>query len=77
MLVDLSTHWKNVSLITDAYDIASDYLGRSGLIPCQVESYDPLLDAIIEDFRSGVRNKLRLADRAIVRFERSFARDVR
>jgi hypothetical protein len=73
MLVELSTHWQNVDSVTDAYDIAADYLVRRGLIARQVDPYDPLLDEIIENFRTGVRNKIRLANRAIVRFERSLA----
>jgi hypothetical protein len=62
-------------LVTDAYQIAEDYLRRSGLILRQVEPYDPLLDEIIEGLRSGVRNKIRLADRAIVHFERSLVKN--
>jgi hypothetical protein len=31
----------------------------------------PLLDPIVEDFRAGNRNKLRLANRAIARIEKA------
>ncbi len=72
MLVDLATHWKNVNLVIDAYQIAAGHLSQRGLIPRHIETYDPLLDAIVQDFRSGARDKIRLADSAIVRFERSF-----
>jgi hypothetical protein len=69
MFIDLEAHLTSVDLIADAYKIAADSLSKRGLIPRDVESYDPLLDTIVEEFRSGVRNKIRLADRVIVRFE--------
>jgi hypothetical protein len=62
-----------VDVVGDAYHIAANYLRRTGRIPNEVDFHQPLFDSIVEDFRSGNRNRLRLANRAIVRFERADA----
>ena len=58
-----------VDVVGAAYDIAANYLKRMGLIPHDVDFHQPLFDSIVEDFRDGNRNRLRLANRAIARFE--------
>jgi hypothetical protein len=59
-----------IEVVGDAYHIAANYLTRTSLIPPRLDIYQPLLDAIVEDFRGGTHNKLRLANRAISQFER-------
>jgi hypothetical protein len=58
-----------VGVVGGAYDIAANYLKRMGCIPPEVDLHPPLFDSIVSDFRAGHRNKLRLANRAIARFE--------
>jgi len=43
---------------------------QTGQIPIGLDIYQPLLDSIVEDYRAGQKNKLRLANRAIARFEK-------
>ena len=57
-------------VVSDAYDIAANYLATTGVISDRFEIHHPLLDAIVQDFRAGNTNKLRLANRAIAQFER-------
>ncbi len=64
-------------VVSDAYDIAANYLAKTGVISDRFEIHKPLLDvivqdldAIVQDFRAGNTNKLRPANRAIARFER-------
>jgi hypothetical protein len=63
-----------IDVVSGAYNIAANYLKRMGLIPHDVDFHQPLFDSIVEDFRDGNRNRLRLANRAIARFE--IAREV-
>jgi hypothetical protein len=58
-----------VDVVGGAYDIAANYLKKTGLIPQEVDLHPPLFDSIVRDFRAGNRNRLRLANRAIARFE--------
>jgi len=58
-----------VDVVGGAYDIAANYLKRTGRIPHEVNLHPPLFDSIVRDFRAGNINKLRLANRAIARFE--------
>jgi hypothetical protein len=60
-----------VDVVGDAYDIAANYLKRTACIPPEVDLHMPLLDSIVRDFRAGHQNKLRLANRAIARFEKA------
>jgi hypothetical protein len=59
-----------VDVIEDAYHIAANYLKQTGRLPADVDIHQPLLDWIADDFRSGKRRKLVLANRAIARFEK-------
>jgi hypothetical protein len=60
-----------VDVVGGAYDIAVGYLKRAGRIPPDMDFHQPLFDSIVEDFRTGKANKLLLANRAILRIERS------
>jgi hypothetical protein len=57
--------------VADAYRIAHEYLRRTGQIARDVHIHQTLLDAIIEEYRAGTHNKIRLANRAIARLARS------
>jgi hypothetical protein len=58
-----------VAVVGGAYDIAVNYLKKTGRIPADVDGYEPIFDSIVDDFRAGNTNKLRLANRAIARIE--------
>jgi hypothetical protein len=60
----------SVEVVGGAYQIAANYLKQAGGIPAALDIYQPLLDSIVEDYRAGQKNKLRLANRAIARFEK-------
>jgi hypothetical protein len=61
----------SVDVVGGAYDIAANYLKRTGLLPREVDLHPQLLDSIVEDFRAGKRNRIRLANLAIARFEKA------
>jgi hypothetical protein len=60
----------SVAVVGDAYAIAANYLKQTGRLAGDVDIHQPLLDSIVEDFRTGKTSKLILANRAIVRFEK-------
>jgi hypothetical protein len=55
--------------VSDAYAIAANYLRRSGAIPDTLATNDRLLEIIVKLLQHGEFNKIRLANKAIVRFE--------
>jgi len=57
-------------VVGDAYHIAANYLKMTGQLSGDVDIHQPLLDSIVDDFRSGKTNRLILANRAITRFEK-------
>ena len=59
----------NVEAVGDAYAIASDYLRRTGAISRTPAVNDRLLELIVGMFDRGECNKIRLANKAIARFE--------
>ncbi|SFH69402.1 hypothetical protein [Bradyrhizobium sp. cf659] len=59
----------NVELVSDAYAIAANYLRRSGAIPDTLVTNEHLLEIIIKLLQHGEFNKIRLANKAIGRFE--------
>jgi hypothetical protein len=59
----------NVEVVGDAYSIASNYLRRTGAIADTFATNERLLEIIIEIYQSGEFNKIRLANKAIARFE--------
>jgi len=73
MLVERGIQVMNVEVVSDAYAIASNYLRRSGAIPDSVATNDHLLEIILNLFHRGEFNRLRLANKAIARFESEIA----
>jgi hypothetical protein len=69
MLAERGLRVMNVGLMGDAYAIASNYLRRSGAISGALATNDRLLKIIAELFQHGERNKIRLANKAIAKFE--------
>jgi hypothetical protein len=69
MLVERGPQAINVETVGGAYAIASNYLRKAGLIPDTYVTNDQLLEVIVGIFRCGENNKIRLANKAIKRFE--------
>jgi len=69
MLVERGLQVMNVEAVGDAYAIASNYLRRSGAIADTIATNDRLLEIIVKMFHRGEQNRLRLANRAIAKFE--------
>jgi hypothetical protein len=69
MLVERGLKVMNVEVVGDAYAIASNYLRKTGAIADTIATNDTLLEIIIEMFHRGEYNKIRLANKAISRFE--------
>lgn len=69
MLVERGLKVMNVEVVGDAYAIASNYLRKTGAIPDHFVTNDRLLQIIVEMFHRGDGNKIRLANRAIAKFE--------
>ncbi len=74
MLVERGVRVMNMGVVGDAYDIASNYLRRTGAIPDNLATNDRLLEMIVKMFHRGEVNKIRLANVAIARFEALDAR---
>jgi hypothetical protein len=71
MLVERGLRVMNVEAVGDAYAIAANYLRRTGAIPDSFVTNEALLEIIVEMFQRGEINKIRLANKAIARFEAS------
>jgi hypothetical protein len=69
MLVERGLQVMNVEAVGGAYAIASNYLRRSGAIAGGLATNDRLLELIVQLFHRGEFNKLRLANKAIAKFE--------
>ncbi|MBH5371690.1 hypothetical protein [Bradyrhizobium glycinis] len=69
MLVERGLRVMNVELVSDAYAIAANYLRRSGAIPDTLVTDDRLLHLIVKLLQQGEFNKIRLANKAIARFQ--------
>jgi hypothetical protein len=69
MLAERGLRVMNVGVVGGAYGIASNYLRRSGVISGALATNDRLLRIIAELFQHGERNKIRLANKAIAKFE--------
>ena len=69
MLVERGIEALNVEVVGDAYAIASNYLRKSGVIPDTFATNERLLGIIVKLFQRGELNRLRLANRAIAKFE--------
>ena len=73
MLVERGLQVMNVEVVGDAYAIASNYLRRTGVISETLATNDLLLGIIVEMFQRGEFNKIRLANKAITKFEATVA----
>jgi hypothetical protein len=69
MLVERGFQAINVELVSDAYAIAANYLRRSGAMPDTLATNERLLEIIVKLLQHGEFNKIRLANKAIARFE--------
>jgi hypothetical protein len=69
MLVERGLQVMNVEVVGDAYAIASNYLRKAGAIPDTFATDERLLEIIVKLFQCGEFNRIRLANRAIGRFE--------
>jgi hypothetical protein len=69
MLVERGLRVMNVEVVGDAYAIASNYLRRSGTIPDSFATNERLLQIIVDLFQQGDFNRIKLANKAISRFE--------
>jgi hypothetical protein len=69
MLVERGLRVMNVEVVGDAYAIASNYLRRTGAIPDSFVTNERLLEIIMELFDHGEFNRIKLANKAIARFE--------
>ncbi len=70
MLVEHGLQVMNVEVVGDAYAIAANFLRNSGAIADSFATNERLLEIVVELFRRGEYNKLRLANKAIARFEK-------
>jgi hypothetical protein len=69
MLVERGLGVMNVELVSEAYAIAANYLRRSGAIPDTLVTDEHLLEIVVKLLQHGEFNRIRLANKAIVRFE--------
>ncbi|HKS18946.1 MAG TPA: hypothetical protein VJS63_07030 [Bradyrhizobium sp.] len=69
MLVERGLQVMNVEAVGEAYAIASNYLRRTGAIADTLATNERLLGIIVQLFQHGEFNKIRLANKAIARFE--------
>ena len=69
MLVERGLRVMNLEVVSDAYDIASNYLRKTGAISDSIATNDTLLEIILQMFQRGECNRIRLANKAIARFE--------
>jgi len=69
MLVERGLRVMNVEAVGDAYAIASNYLRRTGAIADSFVTDERLLEIIVGMFHRGEMNKIRLANKAIAKFE--------
>ena len=69
MLVERGLQAMHVEAVGDAYAIASNYLRKTGAITDTIATNDTLLEMIVQMFQRGEYNRIRLANKAIARFE--------
>ena len=69
MLVERGMQVMNFEVVGDAYAIASNYLRKAGAIPGSLSTNERLLEIIVQMFQRGEFNRIRLANKAIARFE--------
>lgn len=69
MLVERGIQVLNLEVVGDAYAIASNYLRKSGAIADTLAPNETLLEIIVKIFQRGEQNKIRLANKAIAKFQ--------
>lgn len=69
MLVERGLQVMNVEVVGDAYAIASNYLRKGGAVSETFVTDDRLLEIIVSLFQRGEFNRIRLANKAIAKFE--------
>jgi len=69
MQVERGMQVMNVEVVGDAYAIASNYLRRTGAIADTPATDERLIEIIVKMFQHGEFNRIRLANRAIAKFE--------
>jgi hypothetical protein len=69
MLVERGLQVMNVGAVGDAYAIAANYLRHTGILADNSPTDDRLLEIIVQMFHRGEFNRIRLANKAIVKFE--------
>ena len=69
MLVERGLQVMNLEVVGDAYAIASNYLRKSGAIADTTATNERLIEIIVKLFQHGEFNRIRLANKAIARFE--------
>jgi hypothetical protein len=69
MLVERGLQVMYVEVVGDAYAIASNYLRKTGAIPDTFATDERLLEIIVQMFQRGELNRIRLANKAITKFE--------
>jgi hypothetical protein len=69
MLVERGIQVLNLEVVGDAYAIASNYLRRSGAIADTLAPNEALLEIIVKIFQRGENNRIRLANKAIAKFQ--------
>jgi hypothetical protein len=69
MLVERGLRVMNVEVVGDAYAIASNYLRRTGGIADSFVTDERLLKVIVQMVERGEFNRIRLANKAIAKFE--------
>ncbi|WP_027522898.1 hypothetical protein [Bradyrhizobium sp. Ec3.3] len=72
MLVERGLQTMNVEIVSEAYAIAANYLRRAGALPDTLVTDERLLKIIVQLFQHGEFNKIRLANKAIAKFEAAF-----
>jgi hypothetical protein len=72
MLVERGLRLTNVNVVGDACAIVSNYLRKSGAIPDIIATDERMLEIVVDLFHRGERNRIRLANQAIARFESEF-----
>ena len=69
MLVERGLQVMNVEVVGDAYAIAANYLRKSGAIADTTATNERLIELIVKLFQHGEFNRIRLANKAIAKFE--------
>ncbi|WP_407174849.1 hypothetical protein [Bradyrhizobium sp. STM 3562] len=69
MLVERGMRVMNTEVVGEAYTIAASYLRRSGAIADDFATDDRLLGIVVQLFHCGEANRLKLANKAIAKFE--------